>query len=231
MLVTDGNLSSIVAAIEEGRIIFKNIQRVLVYLLASNFGELVLISLAMFIGLPLPLLPIHIMWLNVITDPFLGIALAREPKGPDLMNEPPRSPRIPVLDAKAWFRIGLNGAAIGLATFVAFLFALSQHRPQQEVFAVTLTTIALCEWVVAFTSRSTHRSTFSRMTRNKLLLPVMAVVVAMQLAIVYVPVLAESFHITRLNLGDWLIAIAGATFVVLVEEVRKAISRRKGAAA
>jgi magnesium-transporting ATPase (P-type) len=131
-----------------------------------------------------------------------------------------------VLDDHAWGRIGLNGAAIGLATFTAFLFASGQHRPEHEVFAVTLTTIALCEWVVAFTSRSQHRSTFSRLTRNRLLLPVMAVVVAMQLAIVYEPVLAESFHITRLSIGDWLIAIAAALFVVLVEEVRKAFSRR-----
>lgn len=227
MLVTDGNLSSIVAAIEEGRVIFRNIQRVLVYLLASNFGELVLISLAMFIGLPLPLLPIHIMWLNVITDPFLGIALAREPKSPEIMNEPPRSPRMPVLDDHAWGRIGLNGAAIGLATFTAFLIASGQHRPQNEIFAVTLTTIALCEWVVAFTSRSTHRSTFSRLTRNRLLLPVMVVVVAMQLTILYVPALSKSFHITGLNMADWLIAIASALFVVLVEEARKAFSRRR----
>ncbi len=226
MLVTDGNLSSIVAAIEEGRVIFKNIQRVLVYLLASNFGELVLITITMFLGLPLPLLPIHIMWLNVITDPFLGIALAREPKGPEIMHEPPRVPHTPVLNNQAWRRIGLNGMAIGLATYVVFKIVSGQHRPDHEVYAVTLTTIALCEWVVAFPSRSSHRSTFSRLTSNKLLLPVMALVVAMQLAIIYVPPLANAFHIARLTINDWLVAAAAALFVVLVEEVRKAVSRR-----
>ena len=82
VVLVDGNYSSIVAAITEGRRIYRNIRRAIVYLLASNFGELGLIVLALLAGLPLPLLPTHIIWLNALTDPFLGISLAREPISP-----------------------------------------------------------------------------------------------------------------------------------------------------
>lgn len=231
MVVTDGNLSSIVAAVEEGRAIFRNIQKVLIFLLASNLGGLVLIMITMLFGLPLPLLPIHIMWLNVITDPFIGIALAREPKGPDIMHEPPRSPSAAVIDSGKWARIALNGTAIGFSTLAVFLVMLTHGRSEREVYAVTLTTMALCEWAVAFSCRSSRRSIVSRLLVNKYILPVMGVVLLMQLAVLYLPFLTESFKTTHLSITDWLFSLAGAAFVIAVEEVRKMFVRRRPHAA
>ncbi|MFH0828637.1 MAG: HAD-IC family P-type ATPase [Candidatus Kerfeldbacteria bacterium] len=227
MVITDGNLSSIVSAIEEGRAIFRNIQRVLIFLLASNFGELILICLAIFLGFPLPLLPIHIMWLNVITDPFLGIALAREPKGPEIMREPPRPPKMPVIDKARWGRIALNGITIGFVSFIVFIIMLARNRPEQELYAVTLTAVALGEWTVAYTSRSSRRSTFSRFFANKFIVPVTIVVIAMQVSILSVPSLSTAFHLDRIGLIDWLLAGSVAVAVLIVEEIRKMVSRRK----
>lgn len=227
MVITDGNLSSIVSAIEEGRAIFRNIQRVLIFLLASNFGELILICCAIFLGLPLPLLPIHIMWLNVITDPFLGIALAREPKGPEIMREPPRAPKKPVIDRARWGRIALDGITIGITAFIVFIIMLSRNRPEHEIYAVTLTAVALGEWTIAFTSRSSRRSTFSRFFSNKYIVPVTLVVVAMQVSILSVPSLLSAFHLDRIGTIDWVLAGSVAVAVLIVEELRKMVSRRK----
>lgn len=229
MVVTDGNLSSIVAAIEEGRAIFRNIQRVLLFILASNLGELFLIFAAMFLGLPLPLLPLHIIWLNVITDPFLGIALAREPKSSRIMLESPRSPEAPILSPGHWLRILSNAGAVALSTFVVFVWALSQGRSGPEVYGMTLTAIAFGEWFTAFTSRSALESTFAGLTRNRLLLAALAIVLAMQLSILLVPTFAKAFHVAPLSLKDWIIVVGVSFLVIIVEEVRKAfVRRRKG---
>ncbi len=227
MVVTDGNLSSIVAAVEEGRVMFRNIQRVLIFLLASNFGSLLLILLTMFLGMPLPLLPIHIIWLNAITDPLPGIALAREPKSPYIMLEPPHPPDRPVLSSGHWWRIALDGTAITVSTLFVFVYALMQHRPSVEVYALTLTTIALSEWFVALTSRSAQRSVFSRILGNRLLLLALAVVIGLQAVILYTPALSKAFHLAPLKSPDWALAVVAALFVVAVEEVRKWFARQR----
>lgn len=227
MVVTDGNLSSIVAAIEEGRAIFRNIQRVIVFLLASNLGELVLILCALLGGLPLPLLPIHIIWLNVITDPLLGIALAREPKSPYVMSEPPRSPAAPILSPARWRRITLNGAVIGASALAAFLVAKYQGRSQAETYAMTLTTLALGEWFLAFALRSGIRNALSGIRHNLILVLAFLMAVLMQLAILYVPPLAKAFEVGALGLSDWILMIVLGLVVVVVEEVRKVYARKE----
>lgn len=231
MIVTDGNLVSVVAAIEEGRVIFRNIQRVVVFLLASNLSGLVLIMLAMFLGFPLPLLPIHIMWLNVITDPFLGIALAREPRSPYIMRERPRRRNTPVLSAAQWGRISLDGVVVGVATFAVFIVALSQGRDTLQVYALALTAMALGEWAVAYTSRSSRRSIFSNFFSNRLMLLATAVVLAMQLGILYSPPLSRMFHIAPFAAADWLLVAVAAAAVVVAEEIRKTIARHQAKSA
>lgn len=226
MVVTDGNLTSIVAAVEEGRAIFRNIQRVLIYLLASNLGGLLLILLALFLGFPLPLLPIHIIWLNAITDPFLGVALAREPKSPTAMSERPRSPHSPILSNGHWLRIALDGAAIGLGAFAVFVFASAREYSIGQVYAMTLTANAFGEWLTAFTTRSARRSAFWGIRQNPTMLTALLAVLVMQLAILYVPAFAAAFHLQPFGGLEWLVVILGGLPVVVVEEIRKAWRRR-----
>ncbi|MBI5404946.1 MAG: HAD-IC family P-type ATPase [Candidatus Kerfeldbacteria bacterium] len=227
MVITDGNLTSIVAAVEEGRSIFRNIQRTLLFVLASNISQLILIIATMTLGLTLPLLPLHIIWLNVITDPFLGIALALEPKGPHIMRERPRSPHAPILTTGHWLRILLDGSAIAYGTLGVLLYETATGRPTPEIFAMTLTTVALGEWFTAWTSRSARRSVFDGLLTNRLMLGALVLALAMQVTIVYVPSFAKAFHIAALTLNDWLLSLGGALVVVVVEEVRKAFVRHR----
>lgn len=227
MVVTDGNLASIVAAVEEGRAIFRNIQRVLIFLLASNMSDLLVILGAMSIGFPLPLLPIHVIWLNVITDPFLGVALAREPKSPSIMHEPPRKPGMAVLTTGHWGRIFLGGVTVTLSTLAVFLLARAQHRASGEIYAMTLTTIAMGQWFVAFMSRSGRRSAFSRIRKSPWLLVALAASLGLQVSILYIPTMAAAFHLAPISAIDWLVIVAASFFAVIVDEVRKLFIRRR----
>lgn len=227
VVLVDGNYSSIVAAISEGRRIYRNIRRAIVYLLASNFGELGLIIMTLAFGLPLPLLPTHIIWLNAITDPFLGISLAREPISPLVMKEQPHNPRLPLITRDVWRRIIASSAVLAISSFLVFLLAHTSARATEEVFAVTLTTLAFGEWMLAITARSSIRSTFSLAAPNTSLLVSFFVVAAMQVAILYIPPLTKLFRLAPLSLTDWLLVVAGMVPVLAVEELQKWRLRRR----
>jgi len=227
MVITDGDLTSIVAAVEEGRVIFRNIQRVLIALLASNLGQFLVIVVSMVAGYPLPLLPVHIIWLNVLTDPFLGIALAHEPKSPTIMDEAPRPPHRPVLDPGHWVRIGLDGAVVALSTMVVFTIALASGRAEREVYSLTLSTVAVGSWIVAFTSRSSRASIVRGFFRNRGMILAGLLVMAMQSAILYIPSAARAFHVAPLSWSDLGLVVGASSSVLLAEEIRKAFVRRR----
>lgn len=221
ILLVDGNFQSITAAIAEGRRIFRNIRRVMFYLLASNFGELVLVVGALLAGLPLPLLPKQIIWLNAGTDPFMGIALAREPQSPLVMREQPHDPKRPIIEPAIWRRITTTALTIGLSGLAVFFWAYSSERTEREIYAITLTTVALGQWFVALNARSSVRTIFSDRRSNPSMLTAFATVIIMQAAILYIPFLADIFHVAPLSLNEWLIAILGASPIVLIDEIRK----------
>ncbi len=224
VVLVDGNYAVITTAIAEGRRIFRNIRRVMYYLLASNFGELILIGGAMLGGLPVPLLPTQIIWLNAITDPFLGIALAREPQSPTVMQEQPQDPQAPIIRQTVWIRIIITAMTVGLSGFAVFLYAQASGRTETHVYALTLTAIALAQWFTAFTSRSSRRSMFA-LPVSRAMVGALATVVIMHVAILYVPLLAQLFQVAPLTPVEWLIAISAGIPVVVVEELRKWIIR------
>lgn len=227
VVLVDGNYLSIVAAITEGRRIYRNIRRALVYLLASNFGELGLIVITLLLGLPLPLLPTHIIWLNAITDPFLGISLAREPISPMVMKERPHDPRLPLITRDVWRRIILAAATLTISSLLVFVFVHTSGRPPEEMFAVTLTTLAFGEWLLAVTVRSSIRSTFALQAPNPSLLVSFVIVGLLQVVILYLPPLAALFRLAPLSLSDWMLVLAGLIPVLLVEEAQKLLLRRR----
>lgn len=221
ILLIDGNFQSITAAIAEGRRIFRNIRRVMFYLLASNFGELVLVVSALLLGLPLPLLPKQIIWLNAGTDPFMGIALAREPQSPLVMQERPHDPKRPMIEPAMWRRIITTALTIGLSSLAVFAWALSTGRTEREVYGLTLTTVALGQWFTSLNARSSVRSIFGSYRNNRSMLTAFVTVIALQIAILYIPFLADIFQVAPLSAFDWLIAILGAAPVVIIDEIRK----------
>ncbi|MBI2984364.1 MAG: cation-transporting P-type ATPase [Candidatus Kerfeldbacteria bacterium] len=227
LVLVDGNFENVTAAIAEGRRIYRNIRRAMFYLLASNFGELLLIVITLLAGLPLPLLPTHIIWLNAVTDPFLGIALAREPKSPTVMTEQPHDPGEPIVTRGVWARIASAATAIAAGSFVVYLYGQLADRSPAQQFGLTLTTIALAEWLTGLAARSATRSVFRLVNQNWSMIAAFITVVSLQVMILYIPALANLFHIAPLSFGDWLVALAGALPVLAMEEVRKWWIRRR----
>lgn len=227
IILVDAQLANIGAAVAEGRRIFQNIRRVMGYLLASNGGELVLIACAIISGLPLPLLPAQIIWLNAITDPLMGMSLAREPIGPGLMITPPPNPRAPIVNARQWRRVALNASMIGLASLVLFTYLRTTGRSTDSIYAVTLTGMALAEWLAAMNFRSAGRSLRYILTRNRSMVIAFFSVLSMQTIILYVPPLARMFHVTGLTPMEWLLVLAAAAPVIIIEEIRKLFMRRQ----
>lgn len=219
MIVTDGNLSSIVAAIAEGRTIYANIQRVLQYLLASNAAGLLVILGALIAGLPLPLLPTQIIWLNAVTDPFMGLGLAREAQSPTVLRERPRPPHQPIVSRRDWQRVAVLAIAMGAGTFAAFAVEVARAARPEVRFSVTLTALALNEWLSAFAFRAEGRSLLASLRENRWLAWGFLTVLALQAIVLYVPAAAAVLHVTALAPFDLLVALAAALPVVVVDLV------------
>ena len=155
MVVTDDNFASIAAAVEEGRGIFENIRKTIHFLLSCNVSEVLVMLFAALLGLPLPLLPIQILWMNLVTDGFPALALAVDPKSPDLMQRPPRRPEARLLDGGRFAAIGGEGlmlAAIALGAFVFSLYGLGREVEQARTVAFSVMVTA--QLAHAFNCRS-----------------------------------------------------------------------------
>ena len=226
MVLTDDNFASIVAAIREGRGIFDNIRKALVYLLAGNAGELSVMLFASLIGLPLPLLPLQLLWINLVTDGLPALALVMDPADDDVMTRPPRRPNEPMLGRAEWTAICATGLLQTTATLAVFAWAL-RTRNLAEARNLAFSVIVFAELFRAFAARSTTRlfwevGPFS----NLALLGVVIASVAMQLAIHHIPATQALFHIGDLPLADCAIGLLVGLFPVSVIELSKLVRRR-----
>ena len=224
MVLTDDNFASIVSAVREGRRQYDNIQKFVQYLLSSNSGEVIAIFVNVLVGGPLILLPVQILWMNLVTDGMTAIALGVEPAEKKLMDRPPRSPKSALLDRSAAWRILALGAYIGLATLFAFNHLLDQSDPAAVMRAQTVafTTIILCEKMNVFNFRSLHSPLravgyFS----NPWVLAAWSGTLMLQVAAIYTPLLQGVLHTTPLTAGDWLLIFGLALPVLLVTETIK----------
>jgi Ca2+-transporting ATPase len=226
VVLTDDNFASIVAATEEGRRQYDNIRKFVRYLLSSNVGELVAIVINLLTGGPLILLPVQILWMNLVTDGVTAVALGVEPGAPDLMDQAPRRPNEPILSARAFALIVAVGSYIGLATFGLFdlyLDAGSTAKAQTMAF----TAIVIIEKVNVFNFRSlrrpiTHIGFFS----NPVLLMAWVGTVGLQVAAVYLPPLQTVLHTVPLGWTDWLVIGAVAVPIFLIGETAKWLRTR-----
>ena len=206
MVLTDDNFASIVAAVEQGRIIYSNIRKFVYFLLACNVGEILIIFAAMMVGMPIPLRPVQLLWLNLVSDGAPALALGLEKGDPDIMKHPPRSPAEPVINRDMAIGIGVVGLADALAVLAVFYLAL-QRYPDQLVAAQTIAFVTLCssELIRAFTARSEYHSIFSiGVFSNRWMVWAVGVSFLLVLMVVYVPFLRPFFDTVPLTLGDWL---------------------------
>ena len=205
---------------EEGRGIFDNIRKTIHFLLSCNVSEVLVMLFATVIGLPLPLLPIQILWMNLVTDGFPALALAVDPKAPGLMRQPPRRPDDRLLDRERLLAIGGQGlmmAVIALGAFAYCLYSLGQDLEQARTVAFTV--MVLVQLVHAFNCRSADHSIFRLgVTTNPQLLWAFGLSFGAQLGILLMPAAASLFKVSPLPLADWgLIALLGLLPFVIME--------------
>ncbi|MFO0745466.1 MAG: cation-translocating P-type ATPase [Myxococcota bacterium] len=232
MVLADDNFASIVAAVREGRGIFDNIRKALVYLLAGNASELVLMLTAGIAGWPVPLLPLHLLWVNLVTDGLPALALVLDPAPRDALEHPPRPANEPILGRAQWLTIGLI-AAIEAGLVIAVYATALASGDVDRARAMALGTLVFCELFRAFAAHTDERVFFPKTLANGRLLAVIGLSVLCQLVISALPATRALFHLEHLTLGDGLVALAlGLVPVTLIEFFRwtRASGRRRAAA-
>ncbi|MDP2953519.1 MAG: cation transporting ATPase C-terminal domain-containing protein, partial [Chloroflexota bacterium] len=205
MVLTDDNYASIVAAVEQGRVIYGNIRKFVFFLLSCNLGEILTIFASLLFRLPLPLAPIQLLWLNLLTDGAPAMALAMEKGDPDTMKRPPRAPDEPIISRDMRWGIAVQSVAIAATTLGAFAYGL-YHYPGQASMAQTyaFVTLACSELLRAYTARSENSPvTAIGIFSNRFMQLAVTVSFLLLLAVIYVPWLAPVFNTHSLSLADW----------------------------
>lgn len=226
MTLTDDNFASIVAAVEEGRGIFSNIKKYLMYLLSSNVGEIGLMAGATLMGLPLPLSAVQILYVNLATDGLPALALAVDPPEDDLMRRPPRDPRGGIFTRPVVVLMLTGGLWSAVVNLGLFVWALSSGRGVQEAMTMTFVSLVLIQFFKAYNFRSDRHSVLRRPFANKWLNIAVVWELILLGLILYVPFLERVFGTFELTLKDWLIIVAAALTVSPVLELAKWAERR-----
>jgi Ca2+-transporting ATPase len=221
MTLTDDNFASIVGAVEEGRGIFNNIKKYLMYLLSSNIGEIGLIAGAVFVGLPLPLSAVQILYVNLATDGLPALALAVDPPDTDLMRRPPRDPKVGIFTTPVVFLMVLGGVWSTITNVGLFVWSLQTDRTLEQAMALTFLCLVIIQFFKAYNFRSDRLSVFNKPFANKWLNLAILWEVLLLLLIFYVPVLKEVFGTYALSLLEWILVIGLAFSVVPVLEIGK----------
>jgi Ca2+-transporting ATPase len=227
IVLADDNFASIVAGIREGRTIFDNIQKTLVYLLSGNTAELAVMLVAALAGWPLPLLPLQLLWINVVTDGLPALALVVDPPEADVLGRPPRKPDAPMLGWAQWQFIVATGLLQAAATLGVFVWALDA-RDVSEARNLAFSVLVFGELFRAFAARSTTRpfwevGAFS----NWRLLIIVLFSVAMQLGIHHIPLAQRVFDVGPLSLADCVLTLTVALGPVSVIELAKLVRRAR----
>ncbi len=230
VILTDDNFASIVAAVEEGRIIYSNIKKFVFFLLSCNIGEVLIIFLGMLFGFQVPLKPIQLLWLNLVTDSFPALALGMEKGDPEIMDVPPRDPNEPILDKGMIRALIVQSISICVATIGAYIWGMNKYGTDNLTMARTITfaTLITAELLRAYSSRSLTHSIFhigvfsnKTMTRSTLLSFVLLLVV------IYVPFLQPIFDTYTVGLADWLMILIFSFIPLVIGELYKVAVNRK----
>jgi Ca2+-transporting ATPase len=223
MVLTDDNFSSIEAAVEEGRAVFDNLTKFIVWTLPTNLGEGLVILAAIFFGLTLPILPVQILWINMTTAGFLGLMLAFEPKEPGIMQRQPRNPDTPILTSELIIRILLVGTLLLIGSFGLFQWELARGASLDAARTVAVNVFIVMELFYLFNCRSLTKTIFQLGFFTNLWVFVgVAVMLLIQMVYTYVPVMNQLFHSTAIGFGSWArILLAGVIGFLIVEVEKK----------
>ena len=241
MVLTDDNFSTIVTAIEEGRNIFNNIKKSVIFLISCNLGEIVTLFFGILFGWASPLNATHILWVNLITDSFPALALGIDPGEPGVMKNKPRNPKDSLFKGSV-ATLAVNGILIGILTLIGFAYGVMKYgahgvtlsnvgsNPQALMHAQTIAFVVLSgtQLIHSLNMRSKDKSIFKiGLFSNMYLIYAMLVGILLQITVIYIPPLAALFNIIPLNLMDWIVVIALSITPLIVNEIIKLFIKDK----
>lgn len=239
MILTDDNFTTIVHAIEEGRNIYNNIKKAVIFLLSCNLGEVITIFISILFFWPIPLMPTQILWINLITDSLPAIALGIDPGDKDVMKQKPRDPKASFFANGAGYRAVIGGVLIGLLTLVAFYLGLKEYgyslnsaNISEEVLTYARTmafvVLATAQLFYSLSMRNSEKSIFQiGIFSNRYLIGAIIIGFILQVGVISLPFLADAFKVTMLSLRDWGVVILFALIPLIINEVIKAFTRMK----
>jgi Ca2+-transporting ATPase len=225
MVLLDDNFATIVRAVRAGRRIFDNIRKFIKDTMSSNSGEIWTLFLAPFLGLPIPLLPIHILWINLVTDGLPGLAFAAEPAEPGIMARPPRPPGESIFAHGMWQHILWVGLFVGGVSIASQAWAISRGVDYWQTVVFTVLTVSQLFHSLAVRSESASLFRIGLFS-NLPMLGAVVVTVLLQLAVIYLPVMNGIFHTQPLPLYDLMVCLLLSSLVLVVVEVEKWLLRR-----
>ena len=227
VVLADDNFATIERAVEEGRTIYDNLRKTLLFLLPTNGAESLVILVAVVFGLVLPLTPVQILWVNLVTAVSLALALAFEPTEPGIMTRPPRRPGAPIMDAYFLWRIALVSLLIGGATIAVFLYETSIGAPIELARTLAVNTLVVGQACYLFNCRYLREPSLTpaHLLGNPIAWLAVGVLAVLQLLLVYLPPMHDWFGTTNLEPRQWLIPLGIGVAVFLVIEVEKTVMR------
>lgn len=231
MVLTDDNYASIVSAIEEGRVIYSNIRKFVFYLISCNIGEILIIFLAMLIGLPIPLRPIQLLWLNLVTDGAPALALGLEKGDPDIMNRPPRPAREPVINQEMLIGVVVQAIVMTAAVLLAYYFVgLRRFETLDGARTIAFATLIVSELLRAYTARSErYPLTKIGVFGNKWMQYAVGTSFLLLLLVIYIPFLQDVFGTVPLSITDWLLMLPFMLLASIAAELTKLYLRYRAA--
>jgi Ca2+-transporting ATPase len=240
MILTDDNFATIISAVEQGRNIYNNIKKSVLFLLTCNLGEVIAMIVPIFFGLPAPLIATQLLWINLITDSLPAIALGMDPDDPDVMKEKPRPPDESFFAHGAGMRALTGGLVIGILTIFAFWYGFYEHGyspfddsvPENVLrYARTMAfmTIVSCQMFYSLAFRSSIKSFFqSGIFTNKYLIGTVVLGLSLQLIVIGVPAMQDAFKLQMLDFMGWIYVIVLGLVPLAVNELFKIFLRMRG---
>ena len=232
MVLADDNFATIVVAVEEGRKIYDNIRKAIQFLLASNFSEVISVFVASIMGVTL-MQPVHLLWINLITDCFPAVGLGMEKGDPDIMKRPPRSSNEGIFAGGLGANCVIQGVALAIITLASYIIGEifengSFHLvTSEDGMTMAFLTLSMAELFHSFNMRSLDKSLLMVKGHNKILYASLIGAFILTLAVLYIPFLADAFDFAHISLAEFAIAMALAFLIIPFVEIQKAIQRAK----
>ncbi|MDF2502698.1 calcium-transporting P-type ATPase, PMR1-type [Clostridium sp.] len=228
MILTDDNFSTIVSAIKEGRNIFNNIKKSIIFLLSCNLGEIIALFVAILLNWDTPLKPIHILWVNLITDTLPALSLGVDPGDENVMDNPPRNPKESLFAGGSSIYLILNGILIGVLTLIAFRYGEKVYGTGEHAQTMAFVVLSVSQLFHSFNMRHPKKSIFKiGIFSNKYLVGALIVGIFLQYIVITVPFLANLFNVFNLTIYDWTFVIGISLITIVLNEIAKIFIRMK----